>query len=211
MVGTMDEGFVPLGQDICTPRLRLRIPHMDDAAPLAALMTPEISRRLASWPGPCSTRVAEERIAAALASAARGQALPLTVECRATGRILGWVGLAVADALAERRIALLTYWLGAEFQGRGLMREAACAAVDAAWRRLRPSAIRAAVQSDNPVSIAVLRSLGMHWLGPGRIWCPAREREEACEYWEVRRPQEDAGLAIANVRTPPAAVPLRMS
>ncbi len=47
--------------------------------------------------------------------------------------------------------------------------------------------VRAAVQADNAASLAVVRLLGMAPLGEGRIWCPARGRDEPCLWFEVTR------------------------
>ena len=85
---------------------------------------------------------------------------------------------------------MLTYWLGDRFQGEGLMREAAPAALTAVFNNLGVSEVRAAVQLDNTASRAVLRGLGMRPLGLGHIWCAARGREEQCEWWTVLRPIE---------------------
>jgi hypothetical protein len=47
--------------------------------------------------------------------------------------------------------------------------------------------VRAAVQADNESSLSVVRLLGMTPIGEGRIWCPARGREESCLWFEIGR------------------------
>ena len=42
-------------------------------------------------------------------------------------------------------------------------------------------------QADNAASLAVVRLLGMAPLGEGRIWCPARGRDEPCLWFELPR------------------------
>jgi RimJ/RimL family protein N-acetyltransferase len=62
--------------------------------------------------------------------------------------------------------------------------------------------VRAAVQADNAASLAVARLLGMAPLGEGRIWCPARGRDEPCLWFEVTRTKAagaSAGFASGAV------------
>jgi ribosomal-protein-alanine N-acetyltransferase len=186
-----------------TPRLRLRSPVLSDAAPLAAMVTPAISRRLASWPAPCKPAQVAGRIEASRARQASGAALALVLEPLELGEPVGWVSLALPAPGVTH--ALLTYWLGEAHQGRGYMREAAPAALALGFRHLDIRAVRAAVQPDNGMSLSVLRGLGMRRLGAWRIWCEARGREEPCEYWEVVRP---AGRAMAPVLPAPARAPV---
>jgi RimJ/RimL family protein N-acetyltransferase len=187
--------------EVCTPRLRLRLPARADAAALSALMQPSISARLASWPAQFDVADAERRIADNLAAHAGGQCLPLLICRRDDGTPLGWVS-AWRDPSAPNR-AILTYWLGEACHGQGLMREAAPPALELAFTELGVAEIRAAVQTDNPHSRAVLRGLGMHLVAEGHIWCGARGRAEACEWWSVARPD---GLAQAAISAP-ATIP----
>lgn len=177
-------------REVYTRRLCLRLPWPEDAAALAAMMGPSISARLASWPVHLAPGAAAQRLADARAAALAGLALPMVITRRSNGQVLGWVSATRAEA--DRNRAVLTYWLGDEFHGEGLMREAAPAALSAAFAVLGVSEVRAAVQTDNLASRAVLRGLGMRPLGLGRIWCAARGREEQCEWWSVLRPIEAA-------------------
>jgi RimJ/RimL family protein N-acetyltransferase len=169
-----------------TSRLRLRLPAPGDAPALASLMTEGISARLASWPCRLSEQAAAERIAQARADLAGGNALPFVIEFQQHDAVVGWVGITRSDC--DPGVATLTYWLGVRYQGLGLMREAAPAALSLAFHHLRVQTIRAAVQPDNANSRAVLRRLGLRPLEAGRIWCGARDREEDCEWWEIRHP-----------------------
>lgn len=200
---------------IHTQRLRLRLPQPDDAPALASLMTPAVSARLASWPASLAPDIAAQRLTEARGAALDGRALPLVIERRADKALLGWIGATRADQDPAR--AILTYWLGCDHHGQGYMREAAPAALAAIFDRLGVAEIRAAVQCDNDASRAVLQGLGMDRLEIGRIWCSARGREEACEWWGVSRPvaapvAADVSLDVpALIATAPLPAPLQVA
>lgn len=175
----------PVLDAVVTPRLRLRCAEPRDAEALAAMMNSGISRRLASWPVPYTPLMAADRIAGVRMAAAERRSLPLVIEHRADGAVAGWIS--ISRAPGDASTALITYWLGEGFQGQGLMREAAPAALAEAFRCMDIARVRAAVQADNPASLAVMRLLGMAQLGEGRIWCPARGRDEPCLWFEVTR------------------------
>jgi len=168
-----------------TPRLRLRCAEPRDATALAGLMNEAISRRLASWPVPYTPPMAADRIAGVRMAAAERRSLPLVIERRSDGAVVGWIS--ISRAPGDAATALITYWLGDGFQGEGLMREAAPAALAEAFRSMDVARVRAAVQADNAASLAVVRLLGMVPLGGGRIWCPARGRDEPCLWFEIGR------------------------
>ena len=167
---------------VTTERLILRCAREDDAAALAALMTDGISVRLASWPPAMTQRMALDRILGARQAAWDGRSVPLVMERRQDGALIGW--FAASCTPDDTAVALLTYWLGDAFHGAGLMREAAPAALGLVLRVLHPRRLRAAVQADNAASLAVVRLLGMQSIGPGRIWCAARGREEPCIWFD---------------------------
>ncbi|MES2714071.1 MAG: GNAT family N-acetyltransferase [Pseudomonadota bacterium] len=164
-------------------RLRIRGAREDDAHALSQMMSARISARLASWPEDMTPGMALERVARDLAQPQR--IAPMVMELRDGGEVCGW--MSVARLPEEPGCGVLTYWLGEAHHGRGLMREAAPLAVRHVFRRMRLERLRAAVQLDNTSSIAVLSAAGMRYLGPGRIWCSARLREESCLWYEVDR------------------------
>ncbi len=182
---------------IHTQRLRLRLPQPDDAQELAALMAPEVSARLASWPANLAPDIAAQRLTEARGAALDGRALPLVIERRDDRVLVGWIGATRAEA--NPRCAILTYWLGCQHHGQGYMREAAPAALAAIFTRLDVAEVRAAVQCDNDASRAVLQGLGLHKMELGRIWCSARGREETCEWWAVTRPAEAPASAEVGI------------
>jgi RimJ/RimL family protein N-acetyltransferase len=192
-----------------TQRLRLRLPRADDAMAVSLLMAPDISARLASWPAHLAPAAAAARLTEARIAAATGDALPLVIERRASGEMLGWISASRAEADPGR--AILTYWLGKPFHGQGVMREAAPLALAAVFERLDVTEVRAAVQADNWPSRAVLRGLGMDVIGPGRIWCGARGREEACEWWGIHRNALAANQTLAMVQAEAADCPSRLA
>ncbi len=106
-----------------TLRLHLRLVAPDDAEATSALMTPAVSRWLASWPLPFTVAMARERIALAHALADSGQALSLAMTARDTGALLGWIML--HRSRDDSRTATLGYWLGEAHHRRGYLREAA--------------------------------------------------------------------------------------
>ncbi len=177
-----------------TERLRLRCAEERDAAALAGLMSETVSRRLASWPVPYTPVMAADRIAGVRMAAVERRSLPLVIERREDGAVIGW--LSISRAPGDQATALITYWLGEGFQGRGYMREAAPAAMRQAFALMDVDRLRAAVQADNGASLAVVRLLGMAPLGEGRIWCPARGRDEPCLWFELSRDRATADQAL---------------
>lgn len=170
---------------IHTDRLCLRCAEDRDAEHLAGLMSEAVSRRLASWPVPYTPVMALDRISGVRMAAAERRSLPLVLERRADGAVMGWVS--ISRAPGDPRTALITYWLGEAFHGHGYMREAAPVAMHQAFALMDVDRLRAAVQADNAPSLAVLRLLGMAPMGEGRIWCPARGRDEPCLWFELSR------------------------
>lgn len=181
-MGTEVDPFAPVE----TARLTLRCVRPGDAAPTSAMMTPAVSRWVASWPVPLTTRMAAARIAVARQAAAAGRALPFAVERRSDGALLGWAG--VEHDAADGSRGALGYWLGEAHHGHGYMREAAPAIVAAAFARLGLAVIEAGAQPGNTASFAVLRACGMVPVGERAVFAPARGRAESCLFHETARP-----------------------
>ena len=176
---------------IDTSRLRLRCAEERDAAALASLISEAVSRRLASWPVPYTPVMALDRISGVRMAAAERRSLPLVIERRADGAVMGWIS--ISRAPGDPETALITYWLGEAFQRQGYMREAAPAAMQEAFALMDVVRLRAAVQADNAPSLAVVRLLGLTPIGEGRIWCPARGRDESCLWFELPRDRARLG------------------
>jgi ribosomal-protein-alanine N-acetyltransferase len=176
------EPFPPLE----TARLHLRCVMAQDAAATAALMTPEVSRWVASWPIPFTQEMAAARIEAARALAFAGDALPLAVVEKISDTLLGWAML-YRDTDDHHR-GSFGYWLGERHHGKGYMRELAPVVVAAGFARLGLTIIEAGAQPANEASFAVMRSCGMIFSRSEMVHAPARQRDELCDIYEVRRP-----------------------
>ena len=176
-----------------TARLRLRLVHEQDAPAAARLMTPSISRWLASWPSPLDEAGAAARLRRMQEAAAQGQALCFAIERRDSGGLIGLVMIVRSKHDAQR--GDLGYWLGEEFHHQGYMSEAAAAAVAEAFARLDLMAVEAGAQPDNVGSLAVMRHLGMRPVDERPVWAEARGREERCVYYAVTRDEYTAQRA----------------
>ena len=168
-----------------TARLKLRCVDPGDAVAIAEMMTPAVSRWVASWPIPFTVQMAIERIASARQACAEGKALVCAIERRSDGVLLGWIAV-TRQGSGERR-AMLGYWIGESHHGRGYMREAAPTAVALAFRNLDLDVIEAAAQPENKATFAVLRRCGMTPAGERTIYAPARIRDELCLVYEVAK------------------------
>jgi RimJ/RimL family protein N-acetyltransferase len=168
-----------------TPRLTLRCPRAADAAALAALITPEVSRWLSSWPPMLTAGEALVRVAQARAAIVERSALYFAIERRDDAAVIGW--LLVRRVMLESRRAELGYWMGPAFHGSGYMTEAAHAALGFAFAWLDVDTIEAGAQPDNHPSFEVMRRLHMTPIGRRTVWTPSRGREEVCEFFAIDR------------------------
>lgn len=162
-----------------TPRLRLRPPRPVDAPALPALMTPDVSRWMASWPVPFTSAMADARIAVPLDATAAGQALVCAVEHRE--EFVGWIRGGRIDGTDRGEFG---YWLGEPWHGRGFMREAVPAYVAAIRARLTLRSIEATCQAANARSARVLAACGLRRTGTRRLFSSARGRDELVDVWE---------------------------
>jgi len=83
-----------------------------------------------------------------------------------TRELVGVVGL--DSCVHLHRACELGYWLRREATGRGLMTEAAQAAVDFAFQRMGVHRIRCAAATDNVASLRVISRLGFRFEGISR-------------------------------------------
>ncbi|MBW4091930.1 MAG: GNAT family N-acetyltransferase [Proteobacteria bacterium] len=168
-----------------TTRLTLRCVDVGDAAATSALMTPEVSRWLANWPLPFGIESALARIETMRRCASDGDAIPLAMIETVSGTLVGWITLA-RDGTRRRR-GSLGYWLGQEYHGRGYMKEAVPAALQAGFALLDLDVIEAAAQLTNIGSFAIMRACGMKPVTTAMAHAPARNREELCCLYEIAR------------------------
>jgi RimJ/RimL family protein N-acetyltransferase len=169
-----------------TPRLTLRPVEIDDAAAIAQVMTPEVTRWLASWPNPTTPAFARERVAQSRAATARGGHVWWGLIHRADQRLIGGFsgGLTPTDA---RRMEI-AYHIAQAYQGLGYMREAAQVAMDAIWSLFDIDAIEAGAQVANAASFGLMQAMGMTPIGDRHIYGSARDRVEPCRFYELLRP-----------------------
>lgn len=170
---------------VTTPRLRLRCPELADADGIVALITPAVSRWLATWTSPCSRDDAAEKIEAALAAIESGDALHFAVTRRADGALVGWIRLERREPDGD--CAEIGFWFGEAFQGVGYATEAAAAACAAAFRLLDVNTVEAGAQPANTASLRVLSKLGMRSIGDRVIFAPSSQRDEPCLFFAMKR------------------------
>ncbi len=168
-----------------TMRLVLRCVAPQDAAATATLMTPSISRWLASWVQPFTSEVAEGRIKLVRNLADRGHSLPCAIIAKDGGSLVGWMTLTRDED--DRRRGSAAYWLGTAYQGRGFAREALSALLGAGFDRLDLDVIEAGAQVENVASIAVMLACRMKEGGIRVVHAPARGQDETCVFYERHR------------------------
>jgi len=172
-------------RQIDTGRLYLRYPRTDDALSLAVMMTPAISRWLASWPASLSREAMMDRITNAKDALADKRAINLVIETKADSAVIGWTKVARCEVNTRR--GDLSYWLGEAYHGSGFGVEAAAAIMSVAFEYLDLDAIEAGAQVENLASFGVMRRLGMKPIGERNVWAPARNRNELCLFYEAVR------------------------
>jgi ribosomal-protein-alanine N-acetyltransferase len=169
-----------------TNRLRLRCVTADDASATSRLMTPAISRWLASWPVPFTLEMAQQRIRDLREQAYRGDALSLALVAAVDDELVGWVTIVRNER--DRMFASLGFWLGEQHHGKGYMRETAPIVVAAGFETLGVDVIEAGAQIANAGSFAVMTACGMTAVGERMVHAAARRQDEPCCFYEIRRP-----------------------
>lgn len=168
-----------------TMRLRLRCPRLSDVTGLTALVTPAITRWMASWTFPLTASLAEDRIKSAQTAAVARRAMCCIIEAE---RVLaGWIEIGQSET--DPGTGALSYWIGEAHQGRGYAREAASSLMPKAFAFLRLNTIEAGTQPENFGSLGVMRALGMRYVGERSVFATARERNEMCSYFALDRGQ----------------------
>jgi RimJ/RimL family protein N-acetyltransferase len=145
---------------IDTARLRLRRWTTRDLPALAAINAdPEVSRHLMGPLDTATTRTMIQRIEAHFAVHGFGL---WAVERRDDGALLGYAGLQVVPFEAAFTPAIEAGWrLAASAWGKGYATEAACAAIDDGFDRLRIDEIVAFTANENQRSEHVMQRIGM--------------------------------------------------
>ncbi len=172
-----------------TERLFVRACTPTDASALTSLMTPEISKWVAAWPTPLTEEQAEEVLCSVVEAANSGSVFGAVVIEAASGTVIGWCKLDLDGAEAE-----LGYWIGEDFHRQGFAFELSQGATEFAFEQLGVDLVRAGAQIENQASLALIKKLGMSREGVQRVWAPARQRFEDCEFWLIWRDDWRSGI-----------------
>lgn len=163
---------------ILTPRLMLELVDHSHAAELTSLLSAASESMLGSWPFPLTVPAALERIERAIAQTNQHQALAYVFSDRATGRVAGWCG-AVRWHEASDDIAMLTYWIGREFEGRGHVAEAVRAAGPHVLAWIGASRLGAGAYPYNDRSQRTMQRAGLTTPdGVRQLWSSTRGQNE---------------------------------
>ena len=153
---------------LTTERLVLRPVSPDDAEQLHRLLNDwEVCRMLQTVPFPYPRLLADQWIADSVAQRQDETAYHFAVTGTETGRevLVGAVGLKL---IVGTRRATLGYWVGRNFWGHGVAREAAARVLHWALANLDLDIVEAVVAADNPASAKVLAAVGFRETGAGR-------------------------------------------
>ena len=184
----------------------LRRARLDDGRALADLLCPEIGCWLAEWPQSMDEAFARQRIGRELAEAADGSSLPMVIEMADEGRdpvVAGWFRLRLAPQ--DRDLALMTCWIGKEFQGRGAAKGAVAEALRIAMPELGASRVGAYAMQGNKRSIRVLEECGLGFVGERAVPVPAKGRIEVVFLFERMAEVYAQPLRSEPLRLPVAA------
>jgi RimJ/RimL family protein N-acetyltransferase len=156
---------------LLTQRLILRPPQLGDAEPIARYLNDmEVAGNLARVPHPYHLSDARAWLRSQridLASSEASFAIELAGE--------GYVGHIGYQPVGET--VVIGYWLGKPFWGRGIMSEAAAAAVDWFFNATDAEAIYSGVFHFNAASLAIQKRLGFTETGRSTLLCLARGAE----------------------------------
>ncbi len=168
-----------------TNRLWLRWPRAADAPTIARLAgTRAVAEMTARVPYPYPSGDAERFIIDTRASNAGGRGIGLVITSRA--KPLEPIGT-ISLRGSARGDALLGYWLGVEFWGRGFATEAAQAMIDTLFTLTRVGEIRASVRVLNPAARRVLEKCGFFASGSSLELLPARGGMQPCDQYQLDR------------------------
>ncbi len=166
-----------------TERLVLRPFTLADA--------PDVHRAVGNWaiadttlniPHPYAEGMAEMWIGTHAEAFATGENLTLAITSRASGALLGAIGLALKPEHARGEMG---YWVAQPFWGRGYCTEAAAAVLRYAFEMLGLNRVHAAHLTRNPASGRVMQKLGMTHEG---------RRREHYRKWGVFEDVEEYGI-----------------
>ncbi|MBO9399648.1 GNAT family N-acetyltransferase [Shimia sp. R9_3] len=173
-----------------TERLLVRSCELEDAAALAQLMTPAISRWVAAWPTSLTAENARALLKGAIEASKSGSTFASVVIDKETCALIGWlkIDLSNASQTTGAKFGEFGYWIGEAFQRQGYALEVSRGALDFGFDTLGLETMRAGAQVKNHASLRLLEKLGMEPVGVERVWAPARQRHEECAFWQLQNP-----------------------
>lgn len=180
-----------------TERLWLRWPRASDAAAFVRLAgDPEVALKTASIPYPYEPHHADAAILRMREQNARGASLDLALTLkRQQNDVIGLIGLQPIS----RGEAMLGFWLGRPFWGRGLITEAAASFLDLVFGITGLARIVSYALPSNAASLRVQEKLGFERIGTRPCAAPARGGEVQAEFCELKR---GAAHSIFGARRP---------
>jgi RimJ/RimL family protein N-acetyltransferase len=151
-----DPAFEPL----LTERLRLRRSVPEDADAISAYRSDPAVRRYQGWgeTAPSNVRATIEEMMRRVPGDPGGW-VQLTVEDRRTGRLVGDVGLSLAED--HPGVIKVGYTIAPEFQSAGYATEAVRTLIDYAFDVLEADIVRAYASAENTPSIRVAEKAGL--------------------------------------------------
>jgi RimJ/RimL family protein N-acetyltransferase len=183
---------------IHTERISLRCVQTEDILALAKLMTPSVSRWLASWVS--SKEIVAAKILEAIDAIAAREAVHFLIERRADQEVIGYVRVARVPGSPNR--GDLSYWIGDDYQRQGYATEAVLAAVGAAFENLDLASIEAGAQPENIASFAVMRRIGMERSEERIVHAASRGRDELCVFYSLSRERFLSVLRSVSINRP---------
>jgi RimJ/RimL family protein N-acetyltransferase len=169
---------------LTTERLLLRTVEERDAAPTAALITPDIAANLSTWPSPMSAERALTKVKESQAMLAAGEGMDWAIVDLAGDPLMGWIGLKLTGEGQLR----LGYWIGRAFRNRGFIKEAIGAVVPGGSDFFGVRAVYAQVLKGNLPSVAVLNACGFALTGEEMLYREVVGRSDPCLRFEWNRP-----------------------
>jgi RimJ/RimL family protein N-acetyltransferase len=162
-----------------TDRLVLRRSRPDDAETISAYRSDPAVNRQQGWErtDPAGVRRDIDEMTTR-APGEPGGWVQFSVEDREDGRLVGDVGLSLADD--EPGVIKVGYTMAPEFQGKGFATEAVGALVGYAFETLGAEVVRAYANANNRASIRVAEKIGMRLI-------ERTDHRDGAESWSVVR------------------------
>ncbi len=168
-----------------TDRLELRLFEDNDAQEISRLMTPGLSRWLATWPENVTQTDALKKISSHRKDTENKQSLAVAIVRREDKKFLGTI--IVRTSKTTPQLGEIGYWIGEQYQGKGYLGEILNDFVDYTFQYLGITTLRAGAQLENKSSFAIMEKMGMKPIGKKSVYVPSRDRDEEVLYYSLTR------------------------